>query len=344
MRLKSYVAGTAAISATLLFAAGPAAGQTGSNGAQTAAGWSAPRTSWGDPDLQGIYNVNDNVGVPVERPERFGTRTVLTDEEFAARQKEGERAARDDKAERRQLGPEQTGDGPEHWYERGRTSRRTSLVVDPADGRIPLNEEMKKRAKDWDSQRYGNNTSSFLDFDLWDRCITKGFPTVMIPQGYNNSFRIFQAPGYVAILYEIIHDVRIIPTDGRPHVESSVGQWWGDSRGHWEGDTLVVDVTNFTDKIRGNQQPAGPYRGGGHRQHIVERFKRTGPNSMEYRVTLEDPDSFTKPWTMDIAVAKDDNYRMFEYACHEGNYSMVNMLSGARAMEKAAAEKKSTSR
>jgi len=337
MRLNPFGTSVLVIGAAVLFVAGPAASQTppsaaGANG-QAGSKWSAPRTAWGDPDLQGIYNSNDNVGVPIERPARFGNRMYLTDEELAERQKAAEKAAKDDKADRRQLGPEQTGDGPEHWYERGKTSKRTSLVVDPPDGQIPLMPEMQKRFKDWDSQRYGKNTDSYLDFDLWDRCIMKGMPTVMVPQGYNNALRIFQTPGYVAIFYEVIHEVRIIPLDGRPHLDSSVSQWFGDSRARWEGDTLVVDVTNFSEKTRGNQQPAGSFRGGGRMQHIVERFTRVGPDDMQYRVTLEDPESFSKPWTMDIPLAKNDAYQIFEYACHEGNYSMFNMLSGARAMD-----------
>lgn len=311
--------------------------------ATAAATWTTPRTPWGDPDLQGIYNSNDNVGVPVERPAQFGTRRLITDAEFAERQRQAERASKDDKGERRKLGPEETGDGPEHWYERGKTSRRTSLVVDPPDGRIPLKPEMRKRYTDWEANdRFAKGVESWLQLDLWDRCITKGFPTVMVPLGYNNAYHILQAPGYVAIVYEVIHDVRIIPLDGRSHLDRSVQQWWGDSRGHWEGDTLVVDMTNFSDKTLGNQQPIGPYRGGGHSQHIVERYQRTDKDALLYTVTLTDPEAFTAPWTMEIPLAKDDTYKMFEYACHEGNYSLPNMLSGARAQEKAeeAAKKK----
>ncbi len=345
VRLSDYGGIVAAGILAVLVASPPVEAQTsGSSNGEASSTWSTPRTQWGHPDLQGIYHVNDNVGVPIERPAKFGTRMLLTDEEFAAREQELQKRDKDDKADRRKLAPGETGDGPEHWYEHGKTSRRTSLVVDPPDGQIPLTEEMRKRSADWRIQSRGNNVNSYTDFDLWDRCIIKGMPTLMTPQGYNNAFRIFQTPDYVAILYEVIHDVRIIPLDNRPHLDTSVRQWYGDSRGHWEGDTLVVDITNFSDKTKGNQQPMGPYRGGGKMQHIVERFTRTGPNVMQYRVTLEDLEDFLKPWTMDIPAAKDDSYRIFEYACHEGNYSMRNMLSGARAMEKAAeAEKKKTS-
>src|SRR5437773_1135891 len=220
--LSAMVGAAAAATVAVLLTSVTLAGQAQSAASTPAAGqgkstWTTPRTPWGDPDLQGIYTSNDNVGVPIERPERFGTRTMLTDKEFAERDKEAKRAALDDKGDRRQLAADNTGDGPEHWYERGKTSRRTSLVVDPPDGRVPLTPAMRKRADDWEKQRFGKGgVSTWLDFDLWDRCITKGMPTVMVPLGYNNSYEIFQAPGYVAIFYEVIHDVRIIPLDGRP--------------------------------------------------------------------------------------------------------------------------------
>ena len=337
-RISAFGRATAVAVAGAWLSSMPIAGQSAQQGpgaaGESKSSWTVPRTAWGDPDLQGMYTSNDNAGVPVERPAKFGTRMFLTDEEFAARDEQAKKAARDDKADRRTLAPDDTGDGPEHWYERGKTSRRTSLVVDPPDGQIPLTTDLRKRADEWESQRFGKGVASWLDFDLWDRCITKGMPTVMVPLGYNNSYQIFQAPGYVAILYEVIHDVRIIPLDGRPHVEQSVRQWMGDSRGHWEGDTLVVEVTNFTDKTRGNQQPAGPYRGGGKSQRLTERYTRVGPDEIDYKVTLEDPESFTRPWTMDIPLSRDDSYQMFEYACHEGNYAMPHMLEGNLAQEK----------
>ena len=347
-RLSAVAGALAAPVVIVLITPIPLAGQAPpaapASASQAKTPWTAPRTPWGDPDLQGIYTSNDNVGVPIERPEHFGLRRLLTEQEFAERDKEAKRAALDDKADRRPLAADNTGDGPEHWYERGKTSRRTSLVVDPPNGRIPLTPTMRKRAKEWETQRFGKGVNSWLDFDLWDRCITKGMPTVMVPLGYNNSYEIFQAPGYIAILYEVIHDVRIIPLDGRPHVDQSVRQWLGASRGHWEGDTLVVDVTNVTEKTMGNQQPAGPYRGGSKSQHLIERFTRVGPDALEYKVTLEDPEAFTRPWTMDIPLVKDDSYQIFEYACHEGNLSMVHMLEGIRGTQDAAepgAKKKS---
>src|SRR5438876_973083 len=154
-----------------------------------------PKNRWGDPDLQGFYTTNDGAVVPCKRPSKFCSRMYLTDEEFKERDLQAKKAAEDNKEDRHQLAAGDTGDGPEHWYERGKTSRRTSLVVDPPDGRIPLTPAMKKRYDDWaKAQRYGNDNPSYVDFDLWDRCITKGFPTVMVPMGYNNAYKILQTP------------------------------------------------------------------------------------------------------------------------------------------------------
>src|SRR5438445_4258901 len=194
-RISAFGRATAVAVAGAWLASMPIAGQSARQGAGAAGesktSWTVPRTAWGDPDIQGMYTSNDNVGVPVERPAKFGTRMFLTDEEFAARDEQAKKAARDDKADRRTLAPDDTGDGPEHWYERGKTSRRTSLVVDPPDGQIPLTPAMRKRADDWEKQRFGKGgVSTWLDFDLWDRCITKGMPTVMVPLGYNNSYEI----------------------------------------------------------------------------------------------------------------------------------------------------------
>ena len=319
---------------------GPLAGQRpdGASRSQSDA-WTAPRTPWGDPDLQGIYTSNSNSDVPVERPERYGLRKLLTDEEYAEREQQTDRLRRDDKAERSALRPGNTGAGPEHWYERSGSSRRTSLVVDPPDGQIPLTAEMVQLFEDRNASRqFGIGLDSWVEADLWDRCITKGpGPTSMIWLGYDNAYQILQVPGYVVILFEIMHETRIIPLDGPPHVSDSLRQWWGDSRGHWEGHTLVVEMTNFTEKLRGYQQPMGRYRGGGASQHLVERFTRTDAGTLLYSVTLTDPESFTRPWAMEIPLTRDDTYQMYEYACHEGNYGISHMLSGARAVEKAEA-------
>lgn len=156
----------------------------------------------------------------------------------------------------------------------------------------------------------------------------------MVPQAYNAGLQIFQTPDSVAIHYEMVHEVRVIPLDGSPHVDGSIGQWMGDSRGRWAGNTLVVDVTNFTEKANGTLIPAGSYAGSGPTMHMVERFTPVGRDRIEYTATIEDPQQFSAPWTISIPVVRDDNYRIFEYACHEGNYAMGNILRGARAQER----------
>ena len=307
---------------------------SGSNGGGSASDpWVPKRTEWGDPDLQGIWTTDSEFNVPVERPREFGTRAVLSEEEVAARVREAERRARDDKAERRQLREDQTGDGPEHWYEQGKiASRRTSLIIDPPDGRIPpltpAGEQRVKaeRAKGSFSNGPWNGPE---DLDLRDRCITRGVPNTWFPSAYNNGFQIVQAPGYVAIYPERLHEARVIPLDGRPHIGRGVRQWIGDSRGRWEGDTLVVEVTNFSEKSH--------FRGAAENLRVVERYKRVDADTVTVEFTVEDPTTWTRPWTAMLTAKKDPSYwQVFEYACHEGNYGMFNILSGARAQEREA--------
>jgi hypothetical protein len=294
--------------------------------------WVQPRTPWGDPDLQGIWTTDDEVRVPVERPKELGTRAVLSEEEMAERLREVERRARDDKKERRQLAEDQTGDGPEHWYEQGRAiSRRTSLIIDPPDGRLPpLTAEGKKRLDD--SRTRGSFANRLWEgpeaLDLRDRCITRGVPNTWFPSAYNNGFQIVQSPGYVAILHERLHEARIVPVNGRAHLNQGVRQWIGDPRGRWDGDTLVVETTNFSEKAE--------FRGAAGNLRIVERFKRVDADTVTVEFTVEDSTTWTKPWTALLTGKRDANYwQIFEYACHEGNYGMFNILSGARAQERA---------
>jgi hypothetical protein len=210
-------------------------------------------------------------------------------------------------------------------------TRRTSLIIDPPDGKIPtLTAEARKRLAALDEAN-GRLTEGPEDRPLSERCILRpnsGPP--MVPTGYNNNFELIQAPGYVVIFNEQIHDARIIPTDGRPHLPQNVRQWMGDSRGRWEGDTLVIDTTNFTGKA--------PFRGSGENMHLVERFTRTDPDTLLYEFTVEDPHSFARPWTAQIPMTR-SREAMFEYACHEGNYSMSSTLTGARALEREKAAK-----
>jgi len=279
----------------------------------------ARRTPWGHPNLQGVWTSDGVMGVPFEKPRT----EPLTAEEKAFQEKL--------RAVEKRIDP---GGSNVVWNERavGRAIKRpASLVVDPPDGRVPITPEVKGVLMDFDRdvRRYGIGVNSWEDLDLWDRCITKGFPTVMMPLGYSNMYQIFQTPDYVAIHYEVIHDVRIIPVNGRAHLSPQIRQWWGDSRGRWEGDTLVVDMTNFSDKTFLRQQATGQFRGGSKDMHIVERWRVNEDGVLEYKATITDPRSFTKPWTMAVPLVPDDEHKIWEYACHEGNYGMRNILSAA---------------
>ena len=274
--------------------------------------------------------------MPFERPPQFGDRQFVTAEEFAQRQTQAERQEEADREQvvaprqNAQAGPAGGTGPPAHWIERGRPSRRTSLVIDPPDGRIPfLNEDARRRG----AAAAARTPEGILfagpeDLDKYDRCITRGFPHVIFPTIYDNTSQIVQGPGYVSIRYEMIHDARVIPMDNRPHLSPSIRSYFGDSRGHWEGDTLVVDVTNFS-------KNAG-YRGATTNLHVIERFRRTDANTVHYELTVEDPTTFARPWTASLDLRKDPRQvQVPEYACHEGNYAMFNILSGARADEKA---------
>ncbi len=290
----------------------------------------AARTPWGDPDLQGVWT--SATTTPFERPTQFGNREFLTDEEVAQTNVDLARRARDDKAERpRREG--QTGGGPEHWYEGFRlTSHRTSIIVDPPDGRLPALTPEAAQRHDAERQRF-QAAASATDLGVWVRCIGRGIPGSMLPTGYNNNFQILQAPGAVAIVYEMIHDVRVIPLDGRPHAAPAVRQWMGHAVGRWEGATLVVETTNF----REEHVPISPRDGLGSTSpalRVVERFTRTDANTIEYRVTVDDPQTYTRPWTAVLPLIRGGaTDRIFEYACHEGNYAVANILRAARTSE-----------
>jgi hypothetical protein len=301
----------------VLMAAAPAVGQKPT----------APRTPWGDPDLQGLWT-NATI-TPFERPAEFAGKPVLTEEEAAQYEQQTNQARdadRRDGAADADLGRAYN----QFWYDRGTrvvSSRRTSLVVDPPDGRVPpLTKEAQGKAAARTAARQAGPADGPESRSLAERCIlwpTAGPP--MVPSGYNNNYQIFQTPGYVVILIEMIHDVRIIPLDGRSHVSKNVRQWMGDSRGRWEGSTLVVETTNFTNKTN--------YRGSDENLHLVERFTRVDAETINYEFTVSDPASFARPWTVAIPMTRTEG-PIYEYACHEGNYGMTNLLSGARALEK----------
>ena len=291
-----------------------------------------PHTAWGDPDLQGMWSYNDDVNTPFERPGELGAKAEFGDEELAAVL--AERAKRNvDRAPT--IGGE-TGAGPTHWYEFWNAkSVRTSKVIDPPDGRVPpLTAEARKREAAFaEAAKRRGPADSWTDRSLGDRCIVSrnGWPHVIVnAASYGNLFRIVQAPGVVVLTHEMIHETRVIPVDGRAHIGSAIRQYLGDSRGHWEGDTLVVEVTNFSDKTE--------FRGSRETLRLVERFTRVDANALDYRVTIDDPATFTRSWTIGVPMKQDkEQMEIFEYACHEGNYAMRNILSGARADERASA-------
>jgi hypothetical protein len=316
----------------------PAAGQAAA-AAPTAAGGasSSLRTPWGHPDLQGVWN--NNISTPLERPDELAGKAVWTDEEQAEFTEERQ-AARENRDSREGAGTDADVGRAYNafWYPvPGVAIKRTSLISDPADGRIPaLTPEGERRAEAFAAPRRRPPTGP-EDRNLWERCLTRGVPR--LPGGYNNHFQIVQSAEYVVILIEMIHEARIIPLDGRPHLPGSTRQWLGDSRGRWEGDTLVVETTNFSDKTN--------FRGSGSGLHVVERFTRIDADTIDYQFTVTDPTTWTRPWTASYpltSLRSDIGGRdgvstplIFEYACHEGNYGLVGQLRGARVEEQEAA-------
>jgi hypothetical protein len=323
----------------------PVAGQTPSVSAQPASAaqtFSVPRTPWGHPDLQGIWN-NSTI-TRLERPKEFETKEFLTEQEAAAYE---ERIAKT-----RVDGPPPPGNPGtynQHWFDRGTKvvpSRRTAFIVDPPDGKLPALTPQEQQKAEAAAKARPPLPLSHEDIDVGERCITDGLP--LFPFVYNNNYQIVQTPDHVAILHEMYQEMRIIPLDGRPHIDASIGQWFGDSRGHWEGNTLVVDTTNFADKS--NQLWGARWRASRPTLHLVERFTRVDANTFNYQFTMEDPAMFVKPFTAVIPFSMNAGSlgategQVYEYACHEGNYSIVNILNGARAQERAAAEEAARNR
>jgi len=303
-----------------------------------------PHTAWGDPDLEGVYTFATLT--PFQRPAALASKDKLTQEE---------QKTLDEQLKKKQ---EENIVTNEHfsynalWFasDQGRSTGRTSIIVDPEDGHLPpltergkkLQEEMRARAA---TKRIGKDVvvDTWEDLPIYNRCIARPMPRVT--QEYNQGAEILQTPGYVYIFYESMHDVRIIPLDGHPHLDSSIHQWNGDSRGHWEGDALVVDWTNFSDKEKSDgSAPFGGFPQGN--LHMTERFRKVNANTLDYLVTVEDPTIWTRPFTFDLPWRGDDpTYRgpddLYEYACHEGNYRMVeDVITAAKAVRAAHSEKK----
>lgn len=293
-----------------------------------------PRTPWGDPDLQGVFTNNDESGIPLERPSQFeGKRLDDISQSELEQLNEQREEQRVESAPNLGVLP---GSNPVHWFENfGARNSRAWLVVDPPDGRVPpLVPEAQNRPVVRGGSSFGNGPfNGPEDFSLYDRCITRGIPGSMMPAIYGNAYQIVQGPGYVAIRYEMIHETRVIPLDGRPHPGDRIRMFMGDARGHWDGDTLVVETTNFTSRT--------PYRGSTEHLKLTERFRPVAPDTVEWSVTVDDPHTWTRPWTLAMNLSrKPDSQQPFEYACHEGNLGMRNMLSAARTAEKTAADQK----
>ena len=314
-----------------------------------ASNWTPPRTKWGDPDLQGIWTSDDSIGVPFERPKRYGNRKLLTDEEYAERAQENNKISSSVQAGANpHVGYWEEHQGVDaepyssNWTEYARqTSRQTSLIVDPEDGHLPplTPQGLKQRLDAIAAARKKAQPESWEDLSMHARCITRGVLGSMLPVLYGNGTEILQAPGLVVIRNEIIHESRIVPIDPpdnpRPHLPEGIRTYMGDSRGHWEGDILVVETTNFI----GGRLGIGE-NGEGLKYsddlRLVERFKRISDRAIQYEVTVHDPKIFATPWTVAFPINREPGYQIFEYACHEGNYAMTNVLSEARAAEKAA--------
>ena len=288
-------------------------------------GWTQPKTPWGEPDLQGMWPLNHLISTPFQRPERFGERRFLTDEEFAAAQKSAE--ARNRRFE--------SGAIPQ--ADSGQATRLTSLMSDPPNGRFPALTAKGKELYDKMRGSYKPGQTVFdspEDFDSWDRCITRGLPVSMLPRNYNNGIRIMQSPGYVVIVLEMAHEARIIPTNGRPALDPSIKQWLGESRGRWEGNTLVVETTNFNGKpamTNAGVPGSPPLNPSTETMRFSERFTRTSDDTIEYKMTVVDPDVLsTGSWSAEFPWKLDNKYEMFEYACHEGNTAIRGYIETSR--------------
>jgi hypothetical protein len=294
------------------------------------AGYVAPKTPWGDPDLNGVWPDIDMVRVPLQRAPQYGNRLFMTGDEHAALEKREQeqivRMAND--------GAGGATGAPGWWVEWGKSQLQTSLLVDPADGRLPpmTPEGQARTAQAPRGTLGGAELNAPDDFTYWERCISRGVLGSTLPVLYNSGIDITQGPGYVAIRYEMVHDYRVIPIDRRPHLSARIRQYMGDARAHWEGDTLVVETTNFTDKVGVGLSGGGTPNSTTMR--LVERFTRVSNDRIRYEATVDDPRTWTAPWTVAFPLTRTPSYGMFEYACHEGNHGMLNALSGSRADEK----------
>ena len=362
--MKRVLSGTTALIGAIVFTAVTVAGQSGKGnvnspgvftkdgGVPALGSYKVPKTPWGEPDLQGIYNGNDLQGIPGQRAESLGTRYRLNDDEHKQRVANRDQQLANDNSdeftlERAEEFEKRFGtvggavSPPPHWLERSRdVSRVASYIIDPPNGRQPaLTPEAQKAQQERNAvaaerRRLLNGVEAnwTTDRSNYDRCISLGVEGSLTPKIYNSGNRIVQGPGWLAFSNEMIHETRVIPTDGRKNVGEGIKSWMGNSVGHWEGDVLVVETRNLDPKslvsgaVLSNEGV------------ILERFTLADANTLDYRRTVIDPKNFTAPWTMRMPIPREDDYGFYEYACHEGNYAMINILSGSRAEEKRRAE------
>ena len=285
--------------------------------------WKTPRNALGQPDIEGTWTSDDMRGVPVSRQQTYGTRQYMTDQEFAAREKQREAARNVDDA---RAGTFRNEEGT-------RSFSYTSMVIDPPDGRVPPQVPGARRGRGGGTFGVGP-WEKVQDFSLYDRCITRGAVGSIMPAVYGNGMRIVQGPDSVAITYEMVHDTRVIPLDGRAPLNDGLQFFMGDSRGHYEGDSLVIESRNFTNRT---SVGGGPHSEG---LRMTERFTRIDPEMVDYEIRIDDPATYTKPFTMRMTLTTQPDYEVYEYACHEGNNAMRNVLSAERAYDKAAEEAK----
>ncbi len=307
--------------------------ETDNYGLKKLPAYTPPKEPWGDPDLEGIWPIGYLNFTPLERSDKFNGRLYLNDKEYAEREKMMAKlqGRYDQEIKNNKL-------GMGHWSEAGDAIRRTGLLVYPKNGKLPAMTALgKERSSKMRSSESKIQWKTPADFDSWDRCITRGMPASMFPFQYNNGIQIIQAPGYVVIRLEMIHEARIVPLDGRPPLSNQIQEWIGSSRGHWEGNTLVIETTNLKpgpsmlnvgtvgSNAHGNTMPVSATA------KITERLTPTGPNSMDYKITYSDPEDYVSSWTADVPWRRNSSYRMYEYACHEGDEAIRDYITSARA-------------
>jgi hypothetical protein len=295
------------------------------------AAWKIGRTPWGDPDIQGSWPISHLMSTPLQRPKQFGNRLEFTPQEL-----EQQRKAVDAQNNRFKEEESQNKISMGHWVEDTGLPAQTSLIVDPIDGQLPAQTEAGKHqssimGSDWNRQYF----DSVKDFGTWNRCITRGLPNGMLPNPYNNGIQLVQAPGYVVINMEMVHEARIIPLSKLPPIDGAVTQWLGVSRGHWEGNTLVVETTNFNGETSMTDPPTrgspNDPRASSTQMKITERFERVSKDKLIYTITIHDPVTQVADWTVRAPWKLDDNYDFYEYACHEDNSAVRNYITASRA-------------